>query len=88
MEEEGTFTNLRGLVQRFMQAKAAPAMARPSWWVLSDLLSALGEKSGYFLPSEVFAALAVSHADFAGMTYDSLGLRGLPVLEHQPVGAV
>jgi NADH-quinone oxidoreductase subunit G len=86
-EEEGTFTNLRGRVQRFMQAKAAPGMARPSWWVLSDLLSALGETSGYFLPSEVFAALAASHPDFAGMNYDSLGFRGLPVLQHQTAGA-
>ncbi len=41
-EEEGTFTNLRGRVQRFMQAKAAPGFARPSWYVLADLLAALG----------------------------------------------
>ena len=41
-EEEGTFTNLRGRVQRFMQAKAAPGFARPSWFVLADLLAALG----------------------------------------------
>ena len=41
-EEEGTFTNLRGRVQRFMQAKAAPGFARPSWYVLSDLLAAVG----------------------------------------------
>ena len=33
-EEEGTFTNLRGRVQRFLQAKAAPGFARPSWFVL------------------------------------------------------
>ena len=41
-EEEGTFTNLRGRVQRFLQAKAAPGFARPSWYVLSDLLAAVG----------------------------------------------
>ena len=38
-EEEGTFTNLRGRVQRFLQAKAAPGLARPSWFVLADLLA-------------------------------------------------
>jgi len=85
-EEEGTFTNLRGRVQRFMQAKAAPGMARPTWWVLSDLLAALGEKTGYFLPSEAFGALAAAHPHFAGMTYDSLGMRGLPVIQHQLPG--
>jgi NADH dehydrogenase/NADH:ubiquinone oxidoreductase subunit G len=42
-EEEGTFTNLRGRVQRFLQARAAPGLARPSWFVLSDLLGSLGE---------------------------------------------
>jgi NADH-quinone oxidoreductase subunit G len=79
-EEEGTFTNLRGRVQRFLQAKAAPGLARPSWFVLADLLSSLGERTEYFLPSDVFAALASSHSEFAGLSYDTIGLRGLPVL--------
>jgi NADH-quinone oxidoreductase subunit G len=82
-EEEGTFTNLRGRVQRFLQAKAAPGLARPSWFVLSDLLASLGEKTDYFLPSDVFAALASSHSEFAGLSYDTIGLRGLPVLGAQ-----
>jgi NADH-quinone oxidoreductase subunit G len=75
-EEEGTFTNLRGRVQRFTQAKAAPGFARPSWFVLSDLLSALGGSGGGGLPSDVFAALAKSQPEFAGMSYDTLGMRG------------
>jgi NADH-quinone oxidoreductase subunit G len=79
-EEEGTFTNLRGRVQRFLQAKAAPGLARPSWFVLSDLLGSLGESASYFVPSDVFASLASSHPEFAGLSYDSIGLRGLPVL--------
>jgi predicted molibdopterin-dependent oxidoreductase YjgC len=83
-EEEGTFTNLRGRVQRFLQAKAAPGLARPSWYVLADLLASLGESTNYFVPSEVFAALASSHADFAGLSYDTIGLRGLPVLNAAP----
>jgi NADH-quinone oxidoreductase subunit G len=84
VEEEGTFTNLRGRVQRFLQAKAAPGLARPSWFVLSDLLSSLGEQATYFVPSDVFAALAASHAEFAGLSYDTIGLRGLPVLGAAP----
>ncbi len=89
-EEEGTFTNLRGRVQRYLQAKAAPALVRPGWSVLSDLLTALGDPSIYFLPADVFAALAVARPPFAGLTYDSLGLRGLPVADGsaaEPVGA-
>ena len=71
-EEEGTFTNLRGRVQRFQQAKAGPGIARPSWWVIGDLLAALGSGEGYFLAADVFAALATSHPEFAGMSYASL----------------
>jgi NADH-quinone oxidoreductase subunit G len=78
-EEEGTFTNLRGRVQRFTQAKAGPGYARPSWYALSDLLAAMGEKGGWFLASEVFAAAAAETPDFAGLSYDTLGLRGRTV---------
>ncbi|HSJ63773.1 MAG TPA: 2Fe-2S iron-sulfur cluster-binding protein [Gemmatimonadaceae bacterium] len=78
-EEDGTFTNLRGRAQRYMQAKAAPGMARPLWWAVGDLLAALGERAGYFLASEVFADLAAHVDDFAGMSYETLGLRGAVV---------
>jgi NADH-quinone oxidoreductase subunit G len=75
-EEEGTFTNLRGRVQRYFQASAAPGMSRPAWWILGDLLTQLGEATSFFMASEAFAALAAAHPDFAGMSYDTLGLRG------------
>jgi NADH-quinone oxidoreductase subunit G len=75
-EEEGTFTNLRGRVQRFLQAKAAPGVARPSYFVLGDLLAAAGEGSGFWTAGQAFDALAASVPAFAGLTYDGLGLRG------------
>src|SRR6185503_2558302 len=78
-EEEGTFTNLRGHVQRFMQAKQAPGFARPSWYVLSDLLAEAGVKTNYSLASDVFKALAGARSEFAGMSYDTLGLKGRSV---------
>ncbi|HUX34594.1 MAG TPA: 2Fe-2S iron-sulfur cluster-binding protein [Gemmatimonadaceae bacterium] len=76
VEEEGTFTNLRGRVQRFRQAKSGPGFARPSWLVLADLLAALGESATYMMANDVFDALAASHPEFAGMSYDALGLKG------------
>ncbi len=79
LEEDGTFTSVQGRVQRFMQAKSAPALARPSWAVLGDLAAALGDGAGYWAVSDVFAAMAGSHPAFAGMSYDTLGLRGLPI---------
>jgi NADH-quinone oxidoreductase subunit G len=78
-EEEGTFTNLEGRVQRYLQAKAAPGEARPTYAVLADVLIAAGEPADYMLASEAFAALAAAHPSFAGMSYDSLGLKGAPI---------
>jgi NADH-quinone oxidoreductase subunit G len=75
-EEEGTYTNLRGRVQRFLQAKAGPAMARPGWFVLVDLLEQLGDKVEAFVPSDVFGVMAREVGAFAGLSYDGLGLRG------------
>ena len=78
-EEEGTVTNLRGRVQRFTQARQAPGDTRPSWLVLGDLLGAMGRQSSFFLPSEVFASLASANRAFAGLSYDSIGFKGLPL---------
>ncbi|MEY4608687.1 MAG: hypothetical protein RL625_904, partial [Gemmatimonadota bacterium] len=81
-EEEGTFTNLRGRVQRFLQAKAAPGLARPSWYALADLATALGSPSeDCHLPSAAFAALATAEPAFRGLSYEALGLRGAPLAD-------
>ena len=69
--------HLAGRVQRFLQAKAAPGLARPSWYALADLATALGADSDDMnLPSSIFAALAKSEPAFAGLSYDTIGLRG------------
>ena len=88
LEEEGTFTNLRGRVQRYLQARTAPGVARPTWYVLADLVAAMGGEGRFFLPAEVFAAMAGTHAVFGGLEYESLGLRGLPIVESMGSGAV
>lgn len=87
LEEEGTLTNLRGRVQRYLQARSAPGVARPAWYVLADLVAAVGGAGAFFQPGEVFAALAASLPAFAGLDYDALGLRGLPVSHEQTAGA-
>jgi NADH-quinone oxidoreductase subunit G len=79
VEEEGTFTNLRGRVQRFLQARAAPGMARPSWYVLADLCNALGDRQDVMTAGQAFAALAAAQPAFSGLSYDTLGLRGKTV---------
>lgn len=41
-----------------------------------DLFAAIGVASNYLLASGVFAALAAAKLEFAGMSYDTLGLKG------------
>jgi len=84
VEEEGTLTNLRGRVQRFLPVKAAPGVARPSWYVLSDLLTMVGGDGGYDLPADVFAALSRSHAAFSQLDYDVIGLHGASAASTAP----
>ena len=79
VEEEGTLTNLRGRVQRFLQSKQAPGLARPSWFVLADLLQALGEVAPHLTARAAFDALAKAEPAFAGMNYDTLALSGQTV---------
>jgi predicted molibdopterin-dependent oxidoreductase YjgC len=74
-------------VQRFTQARQAPGETRPSWLVLGDLLGAMGKQVTFFLPSEVFARLAITHRSFAGLSYDTLGFKGLPVVDAPQSGA-
>jgi NADH-quinone oxidoreductase subunit G len=78
-EEDGTYTNVEGRVQRFLQAKAAPGFARPSWSVASDVLASAGGKGGHMLASDAFATVAGAHPEFAGLSYDLLALGGRPI---------
>jgi NADH-quinone oxidoreductase subunit G len=85
-EEEGTFTNLRGRVQRFLQSRTAPGLARPSWFVLADLTERVGVTSGFGMPADVFAAIRSVHPSYSELTYAQLGLRGLPILDAEARG--
>lgn len=85
-EEEGTFTNLRGRVQRFLQSRTAPGLARPSWYVLADLTERLGVTSGFATPADVFAGIRSVHPSFSELRYAQLALRGLPILDAEARG--
>lgn len=75
-EEEGTFTNLRGRVQRYQQARSGPGMSHPVWWAVGDLLTFLGEGAGHYSASEAFDALAAACPEFTGMSYETIGVKG------------
>jgi NADH-quinone oxidoreductase subunit G len=70
-EEHGTLVNRDLRVQRYQQARIAPGMARPAWWVASE--------AGRLEPStaaEAFAFVIATLPALAGMSYADLGLGG------------
>jgi NADH-quinone oxidoreductase subunit G len=80
-EQEGTFTNLSGRVQRFWPGLEAPGMARPPWLILGALVAELTEAEAPRSAADAFAALGGRVPAFSGLTYDDLGDRGAVVNE-------
>src|SRR2546429_3782254 len=78
-EEEGTFVNRDGRVQRYFQAKPAPGMARPAWWVLAELLAALGRGESLAGPDAAFDRLARPVGPVPRPGYASPGALGKPI---------
>jgi hypothetical protein len=75
-EEDGTFVNRDGRVQRYWQAKPAPGMAQPAWWVLSELLAQLGRGAHLATAAEAFDQMAREVEGFRGLSYAALGFGG------------
>ena len=75
-EEEGSFVNARGRVQRYRQGLRAPGSARPAWLVLGALAAALTEGGAPENAGDVFAGLVAAHPAFEGLTWDALGDQG------------
>jgi NADH-quinone oxidoreductase subunit G len=80
-EQEGTFTNHEGRVQRFWPALQAPGAARPAWLVLGAMLAERTDDAAPRRAGESFAYLARHVPAFAGITYDDIGTRGAVVNE-------
>ncbi|MGD8727646.1 MAG: molybdopterin-dependent oxidoreductase, partial [Gemmatimonadales bacterium] len=78
-EEDGTFVNRDGRVQRYLQAKPAPGMARPAWWVLGELAAELEGAEPLASADEAFDGVARDVPAFHGLSYQRLGLRGVTV---------
>ena len=86
-EEDGTFVNRDGRVQRYFQARSGPGMARPAWWALGELRAALGRGDPLASSADAFALLAAEVEEFGGLTCDGLGLHGAVLGASVPAGA-
>ena len=85
-EEDGTFVNRDGRVQRYFQAKPAPGMARPAWWVLGELGAAPGDDPPGSA-AEAFTLVAAALEGGQGLNYQALGLGGRSLAQSAAVPA-
>jgi formate dehydrogenase major subunit len=85
-EKTGTYTNTDRRVQLGRRATAPPGQAREDWAITMDLANRMGAAWSYASPEDVFAELAALTPDYAGITYQRLGTRGIvwpcPTPEH------
>ena len=76
-EENGTYINRDGRVQRFQQARAQRGMARPAWWVAGEGLAGPGpDASAPATAEEAFTLLGQTVPALSGLTYADLGYTG------------
>ncbi len=88
VEESGVYVNRDRRAQRFQQAKAAPAMARPAWWAAGEILAGQGpDIDSPSSPAEAFEIVVHGHPELDGLTHDALGWGGLVVGQGAEVSA-
>ena len=78
-EKRGSFTNIKGRVQKFMKAVEPPGNARPEVEFLVELVASI---TGENLPANIeglFNLMAKEVPDFNGLTWSGLGETGLSV---------
>jgi NADH-quinone oxidoreductase subunit G len=86
-EQEGTFTNFEGRVQRFWPALQPPPLARPAWQVLGVLLAGLDEGPAPADAGNAFLQIGSRFDAFAGLSYEVIGTRGALLNEPVALGA-
>jgi NADH-quinone oxidoreductase subunit G len=75
-ERDGTFVNVQGRVQRIQAAVPPSGEALPDLEILRRLAKLLGAPQQQGEASEVFREIAQQVGDFAGMSYETVGLSG------------
>jgi formate dehydrogenase alpha subunit len=83
-EKEGTFTNSERRVQRVRKALDPPGLARPDWWITSELAKRvarrlgrdLGPAFGHRGAAEIFDEMARLIPFLGGLSHDRLDREG------------
>jgi NADH-quinone oxidoreductase subunit G len=78
-EKRGSFTNVKGRVQKFMQAIEPPGDARPEWEFLHDWVRDVTGLNGFASIEGLFNQMAREVPAFNGLTWAGLGDHGVTV---------
>jgi NADH-quinone oxidoreductase subunit G len=78
-EKRGTFTNVKGRVQRFMKAVESPGSARPEWEILHELVFNVTGQNGFVSIEGLFNQMAADVPAFAGLKWAGLGDTGVTI---------
>jgi len=87
-EKYGTFTNVKGRVQKFNKAVEPPGNAKPEYQILSAILELLTGDKYPQTASALFNRMAAEVPQFQGMTWENLGDYGAIVKENPKGGDV
>jgi NADH-quinone oxidoreductase subunit G len=86
-EQEGTFTNIAGQVQRVHKAIEPVGQSRPDWMIASQVARHLGSDPGYRnSASVVFKKLAEANPGYAAISYPKLAVEGAMQAERPVAG--
>ena len=77
LEKSGTFTNAERRVQLVAPAVAPPGEARTDFDILTAISAALGHDMGFAGPADVMDEVALLTPDWAGVSHERIGRRGL-----------
>ncbi len=78
-EKRGTFTNIKGRVQKFMKALEPRGDARPEWEFLHELVFNVTGQNGYLSIEGLFNQMAKEVPAFNGLSWAALGDTGVTV---------
>jgi NADH-quinone oxidoreductase subunit G len=78
-EKRGSFTNIKGRVQRFMKAVEPKGEARAEWEFLHDLVFNVTGQNGFVNIEGLFNQMAAEVPGFNGLTWAGLGDTGVTV---------
>ncbi len=78
-EKRGSFTNVKGRVQRFFKAVEPPGDTRPEWEFLHELVYNVTGQNGFVTIEGLFNQMAKEVCAFNGLTWAALGDTGVTV---------